>query len=103
MASDDKQAAQLTLRHASLACPVGVYEHYKGGQYIVFAHTVDEATLQALVHYFCCARGTRWTRTVANFMEPVDGTPRFRHVRTASLGEWRMATGEQLYTEAGDG
>jgi hypothetical protein len=98
MPSDEmtlKQVAQLELRQGIRHCEVGVYVHYKGGEYIVFAHTVDEDSLALLVHYYSMKRHTRWTRTVKNFCEIIDDkhTPRFRRVRHASLAEWRDAAG----------
>lgn len=49
----------------------GKYQHAKGSFYWVFATSVDEGTLELLVHYESIARGTRWTRTIQNFMEVI--------------------------------
>lgn len=72
-----KDAAQEDMSAHLAFCAIGEYEHRKGGRYIVFAHTVDEATLQPLVHYYSIAKKTRWTRTFTSFVELVDGKPRF--------------------------
>lgn len=46
-----------------------VWRHYKGGLYVVVARSIKEDTLEPLVTYRSNARGTFWTRTLANFME----------------------------------
>lgn len=84
---DPKEEAQRDLARAMALCPIGVYGHRKGGTYAVFSHSVDETTLAPLVHYFSFEKHTRWTRTVENFLEIVDGAPRFRWVREATPNE----------------
>lgn len=91
--SDPKDLAQQALADAVKQCPVGVYHHYKGDIYVVYDHTLDEATLAPLVHYFAVAKATRWTRTVENFIELVDGQPRFKKWREATAMELRTARG----------
>jgi len=81
---DPKTAAQDALIDAATSCPIGVYAHRGGGEYVVFNHSVDEATLVPLVHYISLAKGTRWTRTIANFTEEIGGRPRFWRVRDAT-------------------
>lgn len=86
----NKVEAQRALASASRLCPIGVYAHRKGGTYVVFAHSVGEESLQPLVHYYSVDRGTRWTRTITDFTELVDGKPRFERVRDASDSELRL-------------
>ena len=88
---DPKDTVQRHLPSLSGQCLPGVYSHRKGGVYVVYGHTVDEATLAPLVHYYSVAKGTRWTRTVDNFIEEVDGRPRFVRLRDATLDELLQA------------
>lgn len=85
MAEDLKDRAQSKL--ATSLVELGVYRHYKGGLYTVFSTSIDEATLQPLVHYYSQAKHTRWTRTLENFRETVsDGkhqVPRFEFLSIA--------------------
>ena len=85
---DPKDEAQEKLALARI--PLGRYRHYKGPLYEVFALTIDEATLEQLVHYTSLVHGTSWTRTVKNFTEDVevDGkkVPRFVYVSPALEG-----------------
>jgi len=66
--------------------PGGVYRHYEGGLCVIVAVSLDEATLTPLITYRSSARGTFWTRTLANFTEMVDWgqpstlMPRFQRV-----------------------
>ena len=66
---DEKDMAQAKL--AALSFPLGRYEHYKGPAYWVFAVSIDEETLEPLVHYESLVHGTMWTRTLRNFLESV--------------------------------
>jgi hypothetical protein len=75
-----KTGVQVKLSSLIQACPVGVYRHRKGGTYIVFAHTINEDTLAPLVHYYSIERSSRWTRTIENFTQTVDGRPRFERI-----------------------
>jgi hypothetical protein len=59
------------------------YEHYKGGEYEVVCLSLCEATGQPLVTYRSLLKGYTWTRTLANWLEEVDGQPRFRRVGRA--------------------
>jgi hypothetical protein len=78
----------------------GLWKHYKGGLYIVFSESVDEATGAHLVHYYSIEKRTRWTRTIASFTEPVPvervGSgllyePRFVRIRLALDDESHQA------------
>jgi hypothetical protein len=89
--SDPKDEAQRRLNEAAFLCPWGIYTHRKGGLYVVFAHSVDEASLVPLVHYFSLEKETRWTRTVENFLEDVEGKRRFQWVRSAWPYEMEQA------------
>jgi len=81
--SDAKDEAQKWL--ASLDIRLGLYRHYKGGEYIVFAVTLTEDTLSPRVHYYSVEKGTRWTRTEADFFGQVAGDqPRFTYVGPVS-------------------
>jgi hypothetical protein len=64
--SDEKDLAQALLKTNILPC--SVYEHYKGGEYVVFAYSVHEGTLQLLVHYYSLEKKTRWTRPYNDFL-----------------------------------
>ena len=65
-----KDKAQADLK--ALDFKLGVYRHYKGGLYVVFAVSLDEETLKPLVHYYSLAKETRWTRTLTNFTERIE-------------------------------
>jgi len=64
---DEKDVAQEKL--AALSFPLGRYRHHKGPEYWVFAVSVDEETLEPLVHYESLVHGTLWTRKLSNFVE----------------------------------
>ncbi len=49
----------------------GWYEHYKGTRYCAFALSIDENTLELLVHY-SDRDGIIWTRTLENFQSDID-------------------------------
>jgi hypothetical protein len=66
---DDKDLAQEKL--GALEFPLGRYQHYKGPFYRVFAVSIDEETLEPLVHYESLAHRTSWTRKMSNFTETV--------------------------------
>ncbi len=89
--SDPKNDAQDVLKRAVARCPVGVYTHCKGGKYVVYSHSLDEETLTPLVHYYSLGRGTRWTRTIANFIERVGPEARFTRERDATVTELHLA------------
>jgi hypothetical protein len=84
-----KAAAQQLLRQNPVKR--GIYRHYKGGLYLVFACSLDEASLTELVHYYSLERQTCWTRTRADFFEPVlvDGRmfDRFVYMRRETMAE----------------
>ncbi len=76
----------------------GLYEHYKGGLYVVFAKSVDEATLLPMVHYYIVQKKTRWTRRLDDFTAQVkDSTntvrDRFKRLRKATSFELAEAAG----------
>jgi hypothetical protein len=91
--SDEKDEAQAKL--AAFDFKLGVWEHYKGGLYVVFAISLDEETLQRLVHYFSIEKKTRWTRSLLNFTQyvgPGEFSPRrFVYDRDATLVEMMEA------------
>ena len=78
---DSKTTAQLDLSVRAAMCPIGVYSHRRGGTYAVYAHSIDEATLEPLVHYWSFDKKTSWTRKISVFTELVDGKPRFERER----------------------
>lgn len=98
MAEDLKDRAQAKL--ASALVQLGVYRHYKGGLYTVFSTSIDEATLEPLVHYYSHAKRTRWTRTLRNFQETIKNdtgnVPRFEFTSVASVSELVTACFEGL-------
>lgn len=89
----DKDEAQEALGEQYGDTLRGLYRHYKGGLYVAFSESVDEATGEALVHYYSIEKRTRWTRTVRNFTAKIDGdrTPRFAFIRGAHFDELRQA------------
>jgi hypothetical protein len=107
MSHDPKTEAQSKLVAACEAVgvfPGHVYSHWNaGGEYVVFAVTLDEATLEPLVHYYSL---TRWTRTLVVFVEPmminIPHARRFERVRPATLEEFLAAIDVRL-TVAPDG
>jgi hypothetical protein len=90
---DVKDEAQEKL--AAGGIPLGRYQHYKGPFYDVFGLSIDEVTLEPLVHYRSLAHGTSWTRTVKNFTEDVevDGkkVQRFKLAVPENAGFWSKA------------
>lgn len=89
----DKDIAQKGLAGYMASCPVGVYTHRKGGEYILYSHSLDESSLRPLVHYYSVTKANRWTREVVVWNEPVDGRPRFWFIRPATKDELILAAG----------
>jgi hypothetical protein len=86
---DAKDEAQASLK--ARAFPLGEYRHYKGPCYWVFAVSIDEETLEPLVHYKSLIHETLWTRKMSNFAEEVDlpsgeKKPRFEHIGYKRVG-----------------
>lgn len=93
MFMDVKDAWQKVHTWAQL--PLGWFKHHKGGNYVVFATTVNEENGMILVHYFSVLKHTRWTRTLTDFSEllpPPIGRKRFEW--------WRPATAKELAAAA---
>jgi hypothetical protein len=70
---DDKDLAQARIEEHGPK--VGSrFRHYKGGEYVVIANALEEATLNHLVVYRA-PKGTVWTRPIDdwNAMVEVDG------------------------------
>lgn len=97
---DDEAKTAMQGRLKELDFRVGVYRHYAGGEYVVFAITLMEDTLDALVHYYSVKHGTRWTRTLSNWQERVyeklvEGQsvlgPRFEYLRPFTYEEFQLA------------
>jgi hypothetical protein len=85
---DEKDMAQAKL--AARSFPMGRYQHYKGPFYWVFAVSIDEETLEPLVHYESLVHGTCWTRKMSNFCESVglpsgESKSRFQWVGTEKV------------------
>lgn len=89
--TDAKDVAQAGLR--SLPDVRGIYHHRKGGVYTVYSVTVLESDCEVMVHYYSHLRDSRWTRTLSDFTEEVDGAPRFWKVRDATREELLTAAG----------
>jgi hypothetical protein len=88
IAPDEKDAAQAKL--ARLGPRLGVYRHYKGPEYVLFALTLKEDTLEPMVHYYSLEKKTRWTRTYEDFTHDIEGnglSRRFTYVRPATTSE----------------
>jgi|HubBroStandDraft_4_1064222.scaffolds.fasta_scaffold09594_4 hypothetical protein len=107
MNHDDKTEAQSKLAAACEAAgvfPGHVYTHCQAaGEYVVFTITLDEVTLEPLVHYYSLTYRTRWTRTLAVFTERVrmDVFRRFAYVRPATLEEFLAAIDVRLTVAPG--
>lgn len=74
----------------------GIYRHYKGGTYILFAVSVSEAYGTHLVHCYSTERMTRWTRTWEDFFDasPVHASEqRFTKIREATRLDLLLACG----------
>jgi hypothetical protein len=89
---DEKDLAQRKLAEIASSFPLGRYQHVKGPFYRAFALTLDEETLEPLVHYESLAHHTFWTRTLKNFNELVtlesgETKPRFTFVGWAAARE----------------
>ncbi len=54
-----------------------VWRHYKGGMYDIITIAVHESELVPLVVYRSQSHGTVWARPVGNWLEIVNGSPRF--------------------------
>lgn len=67
----DKTEAQGRLRKSRTR--LGIYQHWKGGIYVVFCTSIDEARLEPLVHYYSKAKKKRWTRTLEVFTQRIAG------------------------------
>jgi len=93
VSADPKDRSQEHLAGIRDRLPAGVYRHYKGGEYVLFAHSLSENTLLPLIHYYSLSKRTRWTRDVGNWLAAVDGRPRFSFQRTATREEMLAACG----------
>ena len=91
---DEKDKAQEDLRLLKEKTRVGVYQHYKGPHYTMFATSVKEDNCDLLVHYYSHDHKTRWTRTLNDFCSEVpDHGKRFVFVRDATTDELLRASG----------
>ncbi len=92
-----KDEAQTRHAAATKAWPLGIYRHYKKSDYILYSASVNEATLETMIHYYSLGRGTRWTRTLADFSSTVtlDGetVQRFAYVGPCSPEQLARAAG----------
>jgi hypothetical protein len=93
--SDDENKNAMQAALALFKPRLGVWEHHKGGLYIVFAVTLKEDTLDPMVSYYSIDKKTRWTRTYENFVELIgEGKrPRFSYVRPVRSTELLTALG----------
>lgn len=96
--SDEKDIAQARLKKLNI--PLGIYQHYNGGFYLVYSVSLLESNLTPLVNYYSMEKKTRWTRTLEDFtkiMYPNDtDQPRFAFMREPTPTEWNEVT-EYLY------
>lgn len=67
---DDKDDAQELLHNAGFK--LGIYRHYKGGEYLAYSTSIHEETLEPLVHYYSLLKKKNWTRTLDNFTGHVE-------------------------------
>lgn len=84
-----KEAAQDAARHLARlwinSYDTSVWTHRKGGRYAVTDVAVDESSLEVLIVYFSVDRGGTWVRRLSDWIEVVDGRPRF----------WRLTASER--------
>ncbi len=95
---DEKGLAQERLRDVQTIIKIGVYQHYKGPFYTVFALSVKEDTCEHLVHYYSHDHKTRWTRDLSDFTSSVNDAARFKFTRDATAEELLRATGLTVAT-----
>jgi len=95
---DEKDQAQANLRDVYAIIKIGVYQHYKGPYYTVFALSVKEDTCGHLVHYYSHDHKTRWTRDLSDFVSSVNEAGRFKFVREATAVELLQAAGLSIAT-----
>lgn len=67
---DDKDLAQRRINETGPK-PGSRFRHYKGGEYIVVANALEEATLNHVVVYRS-PKGTTWTRTIDDWNATVE-------------------------------
>jgi hypothetical protein len=83
---DDAYERLLTIRRETGIRPGQVWRHFKGGLYTVVGLSVDEWSLEPLVHYRSHAKGRVETRTLKNWFALIqvapDAVPVTRYVRT---------------------
>jgi hypothetical protein len=98
-AKTEAQSRLVAVCEAADVWPGYVYTHWQaGGEYVVFAVTLDEVTLEPNVHYYSLTYRTRWTRTLMVFTERLraDVPHRFERVRPATLEEFLAAIDVRL-------
>jgi hypothetical protein len=82
---DDAQAALRALCEEHGLERGHIFEHWKGGLYVITALSVAEDTLEPLVTYRSNSKGTESTRRLAVFVEELargEGRiPRFRRIQ----------------------
>src|ERR1700679_2905123 len=90
---DLKDRAQQKLAEALVE--LGIYRHWRGGLYTLFTTSIDEETLEPLVHYYSHVKKTRTTRRLSVFREAVKEVgyegPRFEFTCTATTAELCVA------------
>lgn len=83
----DRAQQKLAESHVEL----GVYRHWRGGLYTLFSTSIDEETLEPLVHYYSHVKRTRTTRRLHVFREHVKEAghegPRFEFTSIATTAE----------------
>ncbi len=106
--SDEKSEAQAQLAKMCKATdvrPGHLYRHHKGGEYIVFAVTLDEENLVPEIHYFSLEHRTRWSRELTVFIQVMgarsETVHRFERIRAASFEEIAAAIGVSLTVDYG--
>lgn len=89
----EKDKGQETLAMLKTKFVGDVYVHWKGGHYVCYSMSLDEETLEPLVHYYSLAKKSWWTRTLYVWLEVVKGDPRFIYLRKATQAELEEAKG----------
>lgn len=89
---DEKEEAKAYLNEITKKYPIGVYRHYKGGEYVLYSASINEADLTPLFHYYSILKKIRWTRECENFIENIPNIgSRFTFLRKATHSELRDA------------
>lgn len=54
---------------------IGVYRHYKGGEYLIKCIATHTETKEDMVIYVNLKHNSVWARPITEWMKPVEGQP----------------------------